>query len=96
MNEVLAKVNTVLTEDAQKNLVHIMDNVNALTTAIDICFKVESGDSHFGLYCLVPSGILYDDIEKIKDTLIAYRQHEIIHRYKFCNEDVLLKNVLRF
>lgn len=77
---ILSKVTSALTENYQKNLVDIMDNVNTLTTAIDMCFTIEFTDSHYFLYCVVPTGVGYDDIEKIKDALTAYRQYEIITR----------------
>lgn len=59
-----------------------MDCVNTLTTAIDVSFAYESNKNFSNLYCIVPAGVEYSDVEKIKDTLIAFRQYEITIRYK--------------
>ncbi|XP_044753995.1 cilia- and flagella-associated protein 206 [Coccinella septempunctata] len=80
--KMLRKALAAMQQELQKLLLTIMQKVNVLTTILDIHYvpvkiKSNSYEMHF---VDMPEGVSMNDVERIKNLLIMYRQYEIFIR----------------
>ncbi|XP_044268139.1 cilia- and flagella-associated protein 206 [Tribolium madens] len=77
INEALVATSAEL----QNTLISIMDKVNLMTTALDFVCATEFDERHnYVIAYRLPKGITMADVNYVKDSLIAYRQHELYVR----------------
>lgn len=67
-------------KEFQRTLLEVMQNINALTTAVDRCFTIEEKTNGYYLCCDLPSGVDVDSLDFVKDTLVFHRQYEVYIR----------------
>lgn len=59
-----------------------MDKVNVLTTIVDRCYILyQGGYGELKMVCKLPNETEGENIERVKDLLIFYRQCELFFRY---------------